>query len=324
MRGKCPRTPSLSRMKQQKFTDRFSAIFDLGLSLAKEAEADAILLLMEGPTDWEQLSKRCGKCKLVVAGDTAEMVEGAEQFNFATVVLGLPDSPVYERLTQALLEAVADDTLVPGAGVVAIYSGFEAGKMDSLSFIRLDEHLRRLTVRDLRQLETKVPLDTLKAVLDLAVEIGREGRESKNVGTMFVVGDSRKVMTYSQPTVWDPVKGYSRKERNIHEKRNAEAIKEIAQMDGAFIVSADGTIESACRVINAPAANITLSKGLGTRHWAAAAITKNSNAIAITVSESNGTVRLFQNGEVVLRIEPFRRAMKWMDFEYEPPAAASE
>ena len=31
------------------------------------------------------------------------------------------------------------------------------------------------------------------------------------------------------------------------------------------------------------------------------------------------TVLIFQNGEVMLRIEPFRRAMKWKDFEYEPP-----
>ena len=309
-------------MKQQKFTDRFASVLDLGLSLAKEAEAEAILVLLEGPTDWEQLDEHRGNAKVILAGDNAELLEGAEQFDFATVVVDIAEAPVYEKLTQALLEAVADDILVPGAAVVAVYSGFEAGKMDSISFVRLNEHLRRLTVRDLRQLETKVPLDTLKAVLDLAVEIGREGREGKSVGTMFVVGDSRKVITYSQPTVWDPVKGYSRKERNIHEKRNAEAIKEIAQMDGAFIVSADGTIESACRVINSPAVSITLSKGLGTRHWAAAAITKNTNAIAITVSESNGTVRLFQNGEVVLRIEPFRRAMKWTEFEQDQPTTS--
>lgn len=311
-------------MKQQKFSDRFSSIFDMALAMADEAEADAILVMMEGPTDWEQLRQRQSKAKIVVAGDTPAIVEGAAEHDLPVVVLDMTDGPVYEKLTQALLEAVADDILVPGAAVVAIYSGFEAGKMDSLSFIRLDEHLRRLTVRDLRQLETKVPLDTLKAVLDLAVEIGREGREGKPVGTMFVVGDARKVMAHSQPTVWDPVKGYSRKERNLHESRNREAIKEIAQLDGGFIVSSDGTIESACRLISAPAANITLSKGLGTRHWAAAAITKNSNAIAIVVSESNGTVRLFQNGEVVLRIEPFRRAMKWKDFEYEPPAGTSE
>ena len=74
--------------------------------------------------------------------------------------------------------------------MVAIYSGFEAGKIDSLSYIRLDEHLGRLTARDLRKLETKVPLETLKMVVDLAVEIGREGREGKPVGTIFVVGDT--------------------------------------------------------------------------------------------------------------------------------------
>ena len=98
-----------------------------------------------------------------------------------------------------------------------------------------------------------------------------------------------------------------------------EAIKEIAPLDGAVIVAADGTIDAACRYLNATAANVTLSKGLGARHWAAAAITKKTKAVAVTVSESNGTVRLFHKGEVLLRVEPFRRAMKWKDFEYEPP-----
>jgi len=71
-------------------------------------------------------------------------------------------------------------------------------------------------------------------------------------------------------------------------------------------------------------ANLTLSKGLGSRHWAGAAISKNTSAIAVVVSESTGTVRLFQNGETVLRAEPFRRAMKWKDFEYEPPPTTSD
>ena len=98
------------------------------------------------------------------------------------------------HLRQPLLEAVADDILAPGSCVVAIYSGFEADAMDSVSIINLGEHLDRLTGRDLRLLETRVPLDTLRLVVDLAVEIGREGREGKPVGTIFVVGDTRKVM----------------------------------------------------------------------------------------------------------------------------------
>lgn len=90
-------------------------------------------------------------------------------------------------------------------------------------------------------------------------------------------------------------------------------------MDGAIIVAADGTVELAAQYIDAPATNITLSKGLGARHWAAASISRATKAVAVAVSESNGTVRIFQNGEVVLRIEPFRRPMKWREFEYEPP-----
>ena len=103
--------------------------------------------------------------------------------------------------------------------------------------------------------------------------------------------------------------------------RVREGIKEIAQLDGAIVVSAEGFVEAAARYIDAPADNIVLAKGLGARHWAAAAISRKTNAVAVAVSQSNGTVRIFQNGEVTLRIEPFRRAMKWKDFEYEPPPA---
>ena len=62
-----------------------------------------------------------------------------------------------------------------------------------------------------------------------------------------------------------------------------------------------------------------LSKGLGSRHWAAAAITQRTKAIAIVVSQSSSTVRVFQNGALVLRIEPMEQAVKWQEFNYEPP-----
>jgi DNA integrity scanning protein DisA with diadenylate cyclase activity len=141
------------------------------------------------------------------------------------------------------------------------------------------------------------------------------------VGALLVVGDSRKVLTHSHPAGFDPVKGYNRKERDLDDPRVREGIKEISQLDGAIIVSAEGIVEAAARYIDASAADITLTKGLGARHWAAAAISRATNAVSVAVSETNGTVRIFQNGEVVLRIEPFRRPMKWKDFEYEPPAA---
>lgn len=301
--------------------NRFKAIVSLGVRLARQSKADALMLMADGPPNHRTLQQAATELSVLLASDTEEDLAGAEEFGIKTIRLPRADGPVYEQLTQALLEAVADDLLAPGADVVAIYSGFEAGALDSVSIIHLDEHLRKLTSRDLRELETTVPLDTLKAVVDLAVEIGREGREGKRVGTMFVVGNTKKVLENCHPVGFDPVKGYQRKERLLSDPRVREGIKEIAQMDGAFIVSPDGVVQAAAQYVDASAAGITLSKGLGSRHWAAASVSKTTGAVAVTVSESNGTVRIFQDGEVVLRIEPFHRPMKWKDFEVEPPAA---
>ncbi len=157
-------------------------------------------------------------------------------------------------------------------------------------------------------------------MVDLAVEIGREGREGKPVGTLFVVGDSRKVLACSRPAGFDPVRGYSRKERNLDDPRVREGIKEIAQMDGAIIVSADGMVEAACRYLDCSAADVTLSKGLGARHWAAAAISRATNAVAVTVSQSpTARSASSRTAKSCCGSSPLRRPMKWKDFEPDQP-----
>jgi DNA integrity scanning protein DisA with diadenylate cyclase activity len=311
-------------MKIQKFTEQFSQFFDLAAQLAETVHADALLLLLENPTEWQKLKEHAVRTKILITSSKQETLDRAREAGFETVLFNLPDAPVFEKMTQALLEAVADDILIPGAEVITLYSGFEAGKIDSVSYIHLEEHLGKLTARDLRRLETSVPLDTLKTVVDLAVDIGREGREGKTVGTMFIIGDTRRVLQFCHPAGFDPVRGHKRGERDLFDPRIREAVKEIAQLDGAIVVTSDGVVERACQIVDASHANLTLSKGLGTRHWAAAAISRVTKAISVVVSETNGTVRLFSNGEVMLRIEPFRRAMKWKDFDYEPPSMTSE
>lgn len=306
------------------FPEQLEAFCLVARRIAEKVEADALLLLLEEPLDWQKLRAAVGGMKVVVAADRPHFLEGAAEAAFDAVQLAVLDSPVQEQLTRALLESVADDLLNPASCVVALYSGFEAGLIDSMSVIRLDEHLGRLTAHDLRQLETRVPLDTLKTAVDLAVSIGREGREGKPVGALFVVGDHRMVLKHCHPLGFDPVKGYGTHERQLADGKVREALKEIAQLDGAFVVASDGTVVAACQHVSAPAADITLSKGLGARHWAAASISRATQAVAITVSESNGTVRVFQNGSVMLRIEPFRRAMKWRDFEYDPSPSGQD
>lgn len=282
-------------------------------------DAQALVLLSDLPYDYTEIRGFLRKVRLVVASDKLDVKRAADEDRVDLVFLLSEPETRQHQLSQALLEAIADGLLNPGDKIVAIYTLFERDGIDSMSVINLSEHLAKLTARDLRRLETEVPLETLRLVVDLAVEIGREGREGKPVGALFVVGHHRKVMQHSHEQVHDPFRGYSRKDRLIRSPRVRESIKELAQIDGAFVISADGVVQAAGRILDAPAEGLTLSKGLGARHWAAAAISKSTGAIAIAVSQSTGTVRIFQDGIVVLRIEPMDRAMKWHEVGIDRP-----
>src|SRR5205823_1803600 len=168
-----------------------------------------------------------------------------------------------------------------------------------------------------RVLGKSVPLDVLRATVDLATEIGREGREGQPVGTILVVGDTRKVLSLSKFQNFNPFRGYTRLERDIRRRDVREQIKEIAKLDGAILIGRDGIAEAACLHLAARADGITLSKGYGSRHMAAAGISKHTNAIAFAVSQSSGTVRVFQRGDLVLHIEPLARPHVWQPFKLE-------
>jgi DNA integrity scanning protein DisA with diadenylate cyclase activity len=307
-------------------TKATTSLLGMACDAAGRLGAAGVLILPEGPMDWGALRAHCPEGRVLVAVSSARQMEAVRAAGLIALEVEAGASAVPERITLALIEAVANDHLTAGARVIVVYSGFEAETLDSLTVVRLGEHLERLTSHDLRALETSVPFETLKAVVDVAVEIGREGREGKNVGTLIVVGDTRNVLARTRTLGFDPFKGYRRKERNVRDPRVREAIKEIAQLDGAFLVARDGTVEAACRIIDAPNTGLTLPKGLGTRHWAAAAITNVTNALAVVVSQSTGAMRLFQNGEIILRIAPMRhaRAMKWQDSDNEPMPARPE
>ncbi|QDT37925.1 DNA integrity scanning protein DisA nucleotide-binding domain protein [Stratiformator vulcanicus] len=306
-------------MKRVSPSDVIRSLIASAKRVADECDAEAVLLLADVPFEFSEMTQILKKSRLVVASDKPDVQRAAHEDGIDSVPLLHEPQTRSLQVTQALLEAIADDLLQPGGKVVCVYSLFERDVLDTVSIVNLADQLSRLTARDLRRLETTVPLETLRLVVDLAVEVGREGREGKSVGTMFVVGDHRKVLPMTHEQVHDPFKGYGAKDRMIRSPRVQESMKEIAQLDGAFIISSDGQVRAAGRNIDAPATGLTLSKGLGSRHWAAAAISKQTKAVAIAVSESTGTVRIFQNGFVVLRIEPMERGLKWSSFETEPP-----
>lgn len=144
---------------------------------------------------------------------------------------------------------------------------------------------------------------TLKKVVQLAVEIAREGREGRKIGTLFVVGDSEEVIRHSRPLILDPLAGHPDEKKRLDDPDVRETLKELAQLDGAFVVSDKGVVISAARYLDAVSDDLDIPLGLGSRHVAAASISTQTEAVAVAVSESS-VVRMFDDGELVSEIIP--------------------
>ena len=156
---------------------------------------------------------------------------------------------------------------------------------------------------DICTVKRKVNPETLSLMIELAVEIAREGREGRKIGTIFVVGDSQNVIKRSKCLILDPLKGHSKKDKNIKNPDMRETVKELAQLDGAFIISDEGVVITAGRYITTSSEIVNLPLGLGGRHLASASISAETNCVSIVVSESS-IVRIMDDGEIVSEIIP--------------------
>jgi diadenylate cyclase len=154
--------------------------------------------------------------------------------------------------------------------------------------------------------------EVLESLIGLAVEIAREGREGRRIGTLFTLGDEEAVLMRSRALILNPLEGHSEDARHIADPNLRGTVKELAQLDGAFVVSSAGVVLAACRYLDAAASPIELPLGLGSRHIAAAHISSATGAIGIVVSESS-VVRLFCHGSIIGEIIP----ELWMLKRYE-------
>lgn len=145
--------------------------------------------------------------------------------------------------------------------------------------------------------------DVLEPALELAVEIAREGREGRRIGTLFTVGHADAVLAASRALILDPLAGHPPEARRISDPNLRGTLKELAQLDGAFVIGDDGVVMAACRYLDASGQNVDLPLGLGSRHLAGASVSKRLGVVAIVVSES-AVVRVFHEGALAAEILP--------------------
>ena len=160
-----------------------------------------------------------------------------------------------------------------------------------------------MTFREICGLKEYCKHEVVENTIELAVEIAREGREGRKIGTLFVVSDENETLKRSKNLILDPLYGHPEEAKKICDPNVRETIKELAQLDGAFIVGSDGVVISAACYIDASSKGIDLPLGLGSRHVAAASITRDTQAVAVVVSESS-VVRIFNDGRLIAEIIP--------------------
>lgn len=174
---------------------------------------------------------------------------------------------------------------------------------DSDAIVIYDLSTNRI-MKKLKECTERVDASVLRSVLNIALEIARQGREGKSYGTAFIIGDSNEVLRRSHPLVMNPFEGQTKDSCNIINPECWETVKSFAQIDGIYVITGKGIIRAAGRYLDIDAKDMSVQKGLGGRHTSAAAITRDTETIAVTVSSSGGTIRIFKDGLELLKIEP--------------------
>jgi diadenylate cyclase len=205
-----------------------------------------------------------------------------------------------EKLKLALVSGIARGLYAEGDVVVALLSARPVGKPDSILVVNVGPDDEDVGFGFLRS--EGVSAEILENLIDLAVTIGVEGWEGRPVGTLFVIGDSNRVMEQSRPLSLNPFQGYSEDERNMLSPEVKRAMRAFAVLDGAFVLREDGVVLAAGRYLNFEEKEVRIPLGLGSRHMAAAGITHETEAIAVVVSQTSGTVRVFRHGRAVLEL----------------------
>jgi diadenylate cyclase len=142
----------------------------------------------------------------------------------------------------------------------------------------------------------------LTRLLEIALHFAREGREGSSIGAIFVLGDRSTLSPHLRQLILNPLKGHAQAARSIHNPDFLETLRELAAMDGAFVVNRRGVVDSAGTYLDAPVGRGRLRPGLGARHAAALAITTVTDATAIVISASSGTISVYDGGETALEL----------------------
>jgi len=296
----------VSRDQEENVKQQNRLMVEMACTAVKKTKSKGVLLYADLIEDYENLAK-IGQEKqvdlILVIKDETSFQEALSIFD---KVLRIPDLPLgrINQIKMAVIQALSKGLVQKGDKWICLSGMPQTKALDNLLILEFGKEFELLSSSDLPVISEIVRPEVFETVLSLALEISAEGKEGrKPVGTIFVLGRHDEVLKFSHPMVINPFQGYPEEERNILDHRLKQTVKEFSSIDGAFIFREDGVILAAGRHLDASGENIEIPLGLGSRHRAAAGITRLTDALAIVVSEETGGVRIFHHGKIFMEIE---------------------
>lgn len=290
-------------MKNQKYS-----LIESAFNLAGETDSDSIFLFLH-------TVQNCGwflktglveeKNVVVVIPKDLDIRDTAfKSRNIKVIRSWAGNQTRFSRIKYAFLHGVLQQIISSESKVVCVLGPWGKSHLDTIAVHDLSLSWTEAFPFDPTSVMLNESFTSVMAVVDIALDIGALGREGKAIGTTFVIGDTENVLRHSHQAVFNPFKGYSKKERMITRAEVVESIKELAKLDGAFVIAGEGTVMAAGRHLDARSILTKQLRGLGSRHRTAAGITRMTDAIAVVVSESTGRATIFEKGRIVSTLEP--------------------
>jgi hypothetical protein len=274
--------------------------------LAGEVNARAVLLYADAMTGDDELSRLVQAVDFPTILVTRTRLEAPPPGFGSAIWVTVPDVQMTRagQVRTALLVCVARGVLHKGDRVICLSGADRSQVLDTLSVLDLGGERELLSLFDLKSFGGDLAPAVFERVLTLATQLAVEGREGRPVGALFVLGDSERVLAQSRSLVLNPFQGHPESGRNVLDPALEETLKEFSALDGAFIVRGDGVVLTAgSHLMPSPAVSTHLASGLGTRHGAAAGISASTDAVAVCISQSTGTVSVYKSGQLVTDIQ---------------------
>jgi DNA integrity scanning protein DisA with diadenylate cyclase activity len=279
--------------------------------VAKAAQADAIVFVTESGVFAKHLVGCPDQFRIIAATANPETHNAMKRAGFETILVPFHAVDKYRQIRNVLSVAIRAGKVSIGDFIVCaidrdVYP--EEGNLVVLTDV--EPSLGDLVITDLLKLTDGVQPRALEAALTIACKIGRAARRGKRLGAIFMIGDSDKVLEGSKQLIPNPFQGQDEAICRLTNPIIHDFIVELAKLDGAFVVRGDGLIRTAGVFLHAPPVDTEMPAGLGARHATAAAVTMRTAATAIVISATDGNVRVFSEGRMVLQMDP--------DIEYGP------